>query len=529
MPQRGHGIIAGWPALPGFPTGPAGLRPTGGTAAVGIDASGDGKDGGSVGSNPAGAGRTSGLANAGVAGLSAASGAPQLRQYFIPGGFSARHLPHSDALGNPCGTAGVCARELPQFRQNDDPSGLSWPHIEQRIGPLTLNPNQVSQQPRSLGNGAWPVCNAVPGLLRRAGSVVANIAYRLAIHVALAGSIAAPSACVDTAVRTAPFRARPDAAEPGSLQGPFTGRVVDSTTHAPIAGALIYAAWTFERGTGLAEPAGFKELVGSTDAAGNYTVAKLGRLPGGTRVTEFTLLIYKRGFVAYRSDRRFSDLGLRMDFAQTDNQVLLERWRSDLSHARHLRFVGSGTAVAALSQWELGDASAELDGRRLHHDDDLRPGRSEGQYVVAAQLLTESDIKARTKYDGGFETGPLSDEPDTATYSSQHFKALGRPETWDVALRLWRLEAGKAQERYDELLTQLPGITEKDELANRSFIATENDIRGVGFLDAPRGIVVLLTCGSNQCISQDDANAMSVIIYNRIKTLLPTTLGGTTK
>jgi len=361
-------------------------------------------------------------------------------------------------------------------------------------------------------------------LLRRAGSVAANLAHRLAIYL-LATSIALAAGCVETAVRTAPFRVRPDTADPGSLQGPFSGRVVDATTHAPIAGALVYAAWTFERGTGLAEPAGAKEFVGSTDAAGNYKVPRLDKLPGGTRVTDFTLLVYKRGFIAYRSDRRFADLGMRMDFAQDNNQVLLERWRNDLSHARHLRFVGAGTAVAALTQWELADASAELDGRRVRGDD-LRPGRGEGQYVVAAQLLTESDIKARTKYDGAFETGPLSDEPDTATYSSQHFKALGRAETWDVALRVWRLDPGKAQERYDELLTQLPSITEKDDVASRSFNATENDIRGVGFLDAPRGIVVLMTCGSNQCISQDDASALAQVIYARIKQLLPTTLGG---
>lgn len=361
-------------------------------------------------------------------------------------------------------------------------------------------------------------------MLRPARSVPANFAQRLAIYAfVLAGSIAA-SACVDTAIRTAPYRVRPDAAEAGSLQGPFTGRVIDASTHAPIAGALIYAAWTFERGTALAEPAGAKDFVGSTDAAGNYKVPKLGRLPSGVRVTEATLLIYKRGFVAYRSDRRFADLGPRMDFAQLDNQVMLERWRGDLSHARHLRFVGAGTAVAALTQWELGDATAELDGKQ--GGDDLRPGRGDGQYVVAAQLLTETDIKARTKYDGGFETGPLSDEPDTATYSSQHFKALGRPEQWDVALRVWRLDGAKAQERYDELHTELPGITDKDDIATQSFIASENDIRGVGFLDAGRGLVVLLTCGNNQCSSQDDATALAQTIYSRIKTLLPTVQGG---
>ena len=136
------------------------------------------------------------------------------------------------------------------------------------------------------GNGHRPVCNAMTVLLRRAGSVTGNLAHRLAFCGALARSaalsvtlscaglaaVAGLAGCVDTAIRTAPFRTRPDAAEPGSLQGPFNGRVVDATTHAPIAGALIYAAWTFERGTALAEPAGAREFVGSTDAAGNYKV-----------------------------------------------------------------------------------------------------------------------------------------------------------------------------------------------------------------------------------------------------------------
>ncbi len=336
----------------------------------------------------------------------------------------------------------------------------------------------------------------------------------------IALALAAGSGCVDTAIRTAPFRVRPDAAEPGSLRGPFTGRVVDATTHAPIAGALVYAAWSFERGSALVEPAGAREFVGSTDAGGNYKVPVVAALPAGARVADFTVLIYKRGFVAYRSDRRFTDLGPRMDFAQTDNQVLLERWRNELSHARHLRFVGGGTAVAALTSWELSDASAELEGKRSSTDD-IRPGRGEGPFIVAAQLLTEADIKKRTKYDGVFETGPLSDEPDTATYSSQHFKALARPETWDVALRVWRLEPVKAQEQYDGLLGSLPGVAEKDDIASRSFLATEADIRGIGFVDVPHGVVVLLTCGTSQCVTADDATSLANTVYARLKQMMP--------
>jgi hypothetical protein len=338
-------------------------------------------------------------------------------------------------------------------------------------------------------------------------------------------AVGALAACFDTATRVAPFRARPDSADAGHLDGPFTGRVVDATTHSAISGALVYAAWSFERGAGLPTPAGVHEFVGSTDPGGNYKVPALGAPPAGSHVADFTLLVYKRGFIAYRSDRRFTDLGPRMDFAQKDNQVLLERWRAELSHARHLRFVGGGATVAALTSWELADASAELDGRRPSGED-IRPGRGEGPYIVAAQLLTDVDIKERTKFDGAFETGPLADEPDTATYSSQHFKALGRPETFDVALRVWHETPGKAQERYDELLN-LPNaqITEKDEVASRSFQAVENNIHGVGFLDGPRGVVVLLTCGNGQCARAEDATFLASVIYTRIKAALPTIQG----
>ena len=93
--------------------------------------------------------------------------------------------------------------------------------------------------------------------------------------------------------------------------------------------------------------------------------------------------------------------------------------------------------------------------------------------------------------------------------------------TFDIALRLWRLEPGKAQERYDELLQKLSGAQERDDIASRSFVANEEAIKGMGFLDAPRGIVVLLTCGSSQCSSTEDVVALGQIIHGRIRTLLP--------
>jgi hypothetical protein len=331
-------------------------------------------------------------------------------------------------------------------------------------------------------------------------------------------------ACAATPVRPAPFRDRPDSVEAGDLRGPFDGRVVDAASGSPVAGALVYATWTFESGAGLPVAAGFREHVGSTDANGAYripSVDALGGAPAGGRLTDFTLLVYKRGFVAYRSDRRFGDFGPRLDFAQHQHRVPLERWRDDYSHARHLRYVGGGAAVAALTGWEAEEAIAELAGARVRGRGELIPGLREGPYVVAAQLLTESDIKAMSRYDGSFETGPLGDEPDTASYSSQHFKALGRPENFDVAVRLWRSDAGQAQERFDELAAGLPQVDHRDEIASRSLRAVEGDIRGVAFLDGPRGLVVLLTCGRGQCSTIEDAVALARKMHERIDRLWP--------
>ena len=120
-----------------------------------------------------------------------------------------------------------------------------------------------------------------------------------------------------------------------------------------------------------------------------------------------------------------------------------------------------------------------------------------------------------------FETGPLGDVPDNASYSSQHFKALGRAETFDVALRMWRMDTGKAQEQYEDVLEALPGVDERDEIASRSLRTIEKQINGVAFLDGPRGIVILLTCGSSLCSNSDVAVEMGKLIHERIKQLAP--------
>ena len=348
------------------------------------------------------------------------------------------------------------------------------------------------------------------------------LARALALALSLGAALALAAGCEHAAARQATFRARPDGVTAGELRGPFTGRVVDGTTRAPVAGAMVYASWSLVRGTGLTVAAGTREAVVSTDATGRYLVPALASIPEGTRLADVRLVVYKRGYIGYRSDRRFDDFGARRDFAQVDNLVHLERWRPEASHARHLRFLGGGGAIAAVTAWEAGDAIAELDPQRGPAQG--LPGSRDaidGPYIVAAQLLTGDDVKERTRFDGQFETGPLGDEPDTSTYSSQHFKALGRGESWDLAVRMWRLDPAAAVDRYDELRTGLPEVDERDEIAARALRAVEADIYGVAFLDGQRGLVVLITCGKSQCSSVEDVVAMAQIAHKRIKEIWP--------
>lgn len=329
------------------------------------------------------------------------------------------------------------------------------------------------------------------------------------------------AACDHGTARTATFRARPDSTAAGDLQGPFTGQVDDAATRDPVPGALVYASWTYEAGQGPPQPMGFRFALASTDANGQYQIAKVKDPPEG-RLTAFHLVIYKRGYVAYRSDRRFRDLGPRLDFAQEYNKVKLERWNSNMSHARHLRYVGGGPAIAALTAWEMDEAAMELSGglRSTKMSSDLLSNLADDR-VIAAQLLGEAEIKSITGFDGRFESGPLNDEADTDSYSSQHFKAVGQPEVFDIALRLWRLDPSGTQERFAELESSLPGVAIRNDVADRSLLATEGAIQGFAFMDGRRGIVVLITCGTGQCTEIDQLVALARKVHENIQAFVP--------
>ena len=155
-------------------------------------------------------------------------------------------------------------------------------------------------------------------------------------------------------IETAPFPVRPDSVRPADLLGPFEGLIVDADSERPVAGATVAASWAFESGIGLQAPAGAREYVTETTADGRYFIPRLDELPGGAsmRLRRFTLIVYHRGHVAWRSDRLFPGRQRRGDFSQRGARVRLEAWQPTYRHADHVAFVGGGSRIRAAVAWE---------------------------------------------------------------------------------------------------------------------------------------------------------------------------------
>jgi hypothetical protein len=320
------------------------------------------------------------------------------------------------------------------------------------------------------------------------------------------GLVALLGASCGPIVERAPFSYRPDTLTPGDLLGPFDGTVVDAETDRPISGAVVAASWAFERGVGLTGPAEATEVVAETGADGRYRIPALRSLPTGPsmRVRRFTLIVYRRGYVGWRSDRRFPDGRIRRDFSQRSGQVRLEKWREGLFYHRHLVFLGGGAAIRAAAQWELQPASLELEGvaPTVSTAESLEahgPTPAEVAPLDAGTLLSENEVRGVTGYAGAFEISKLVDLPTTEFYDSRHFKAQGQPESYDVGLRVWRLGEAGAEEQYRKLLAELPGAQRTDEIGDASLRARAGDVLGLVFLARGRGVVISLTCGINQC------------------------------
>jgi hypothetical protein len=326
-------------------------------------------------------------------------------------------------------------------------------------------------------------------------------------------------------IEPASFPARPDSIRSADLLGPYDGIVVDADSDRPIAGATVAASWAFETGIGLHAPAGAREVVVETSADGRYVIGRLDDLPEGAsaRIRRFTLIVYHRGNVAWRSDRVFPGGASRRDFSQRGSRIRLDRWQPAFRHAAHLVFLGGGAKVHAAAAWELQAAALELDGERTPI---TRP-RAEGAPATAlppldiSKLLSDDEIRGVTGYVGKFEDGKLTDLPTTEFYDSRHFKALGKPESYDVGLRVWRLGSSASEVQYGKLMSALPDARTTDEVGDGSFRAKAGALGGLVYLVRERGVVVSLTCGSAQCPEPAQLTKLAKLVESRLPDLPP--------
>lgn len=323
-------------------------------------------------------------------------------------------------------------------------------------------------------------------------------------------------------VERAPFPSRPDSVRPADLLGPYDGKVIDADSERPIAGALVAGSWAFERGIGVSGPLAAEEFVTQTGVDGRYVIPRLRRLPTGlsTRVRRFTVIIYQRGYVGWRSDRRFVGRQARADFSQRGNLVRLERWQPSYAHGQHLLFLGGGPKVREAAAWEAQQAGLDLEAE----GGELPGGRSNrlpAAMLEVSGLLSDDEIKGVTGFMGAFEDGKLADLPTTEFYDSRHFKAKGQSENYDVGLRVWRLGSTAAEVQYQKLQHELPKASVTDEIGDASFRARAGQIQGLVFLVRERGVVVSLTCGAEQCTDPAQVLTLGKLVESRVAELPP--------
>ncbi len=309
----------------------------------------------------------------------------------------------------------------------------------------------------------------------------------------------------------APFPARPDTVVPGLLVGPFDGQVLDAATGKPIEGAYVLGSWAMEAGDPLRGPGAAAHELVRTDSDGRYQVPALAEIRG-RRLARFALIVYRRSYLAYRSDRRFEDLEPRHDFSQTGNRVLLDPIGGDVSHVRHLRFIGAGGPLLPQLESERIEASQELAGAKVR--------TAEHQPIDASVLLSADELTAATPSQGAFLVEKLSDLPTSDSYDSIHFRAPGQTERFDAALRVWKLPPAAAEQRFLRDLSELPGAHEamdpQPHVGDRMLFANERDILAITALDRTSGVVVRFTCGLGVCPHEEAATLLMRRIWPRI-------------
>lgn len=140
----------------------------------------------------------------------------------------------------------------------------------------------------------------------------------------------------------------------------YTGTVVDAETEKPIDGAVVLVEWTIKTGPpGLATAKMYKRVEKVTNKKGKFSM--FGVL--NPFVNPPLVVVYKKGYVAWRSDFIFPDYAKREDFHS--EKIKLEHFSKRYSHSRHIIFfqadldLNSSSKLYQAYSWEDHLASKE--------------------------------------------------------------------------------------------------------------------------------------------------------------------------
>lgn len=304
-----------------------------------------------------------------------------------------------------------------------------------------------------------------PSLLSSVSLGIASLGLGVVCVLGVGSVILGLGGC-SGAVAQAPFRLRPDTTNWGSLFGPFDGQVLDQATGNPISGALVVGSWAFEAERGPAVPLSAYSTTTITNNDGGYSLPALPTTQRSTSLLRrFTLVIYKAGYVGYRSDTRWDDRSPRTDFAQLANKARMERIPQGQSRAQILAFLGGGQAVMRAAQAEviqaaldLAESSPPLPTLKNDENKPARPAKPDHPPTLAEQLMPIADVEASVRGERRVYSGeslptslpapppvgevPAEDVINRAEYSGVHYGAKDSPESFDAALRVWRTASG---------------------------------------------------------------------------------------
>ncbi len=340
-------------------------------------------------------------------------------------------------------------------------------------------------------------------------------------------------------VRPATFVGARDQVTDATLVGPFDGQVIDETTSKPVANATVVGIWSYDRGDGFIGPYGSESFETKTDAAGRYRIpkARLQIRGRSVRLVAFSLVIYRRGYVGYRSESRV-DGEARTDFTVRQNKVALRKWRESDSHAEHLAYLAAPRAIQSLITWEADLANLDLlrelggEGPKTHTKQAKSPKvakRGGDGWLDASALLTPDEIRQRTRTQDHFDVSELTDLERTSFYHGVHYRAKDRTEPYDISLRVWQAPPGGMDPVTETIENTMVGARKGDEITPETWTLETEGVYAVAFIDRDHAAGVLLTCGDMQCADLATLLVIAAEIQRNLDRLTSAPVGSKTQ